>query len=349
MNKERFVAFYSWQSDLRRETNHSFIESSLRAALDEIGSPVFDLEPVLDRDTRGTDGSPDIVSTIFAKIDRAQLFVADVSIVTSEGRPCPNPNVLIELGYAARSLSWDRVVLVCNQAYGAVEDLPFDLRQRRTLTYDLPKGAGDRVRKAAAKKLREAFAACLTSAAQAVQRELLTPKHTLKRDLLDELRRRVTSLLAFMVQAAEPSLTGQQKQAIDACIASAPRGEVHDSSALATLVDAFNNVDNQLRHSGLAVDSERGRIKLTWMAWMIGRLNSVSEWCAQTLANYGGSERLDEELILSIVKLRRTSELLARQLTVFDDPQNLPFHHENLRATVSDLLNQLMHALLIAA
>jgi hypothetical protein len=52
----------------------------------------------------------------------------------------PNPNVLIELGYAVKTLGWNRIVCVFNMAFGRVEDLPFDLRQRRVRCYTLPQG-----------------------------------------------------------------------------------------------------------------------------------------------------------------------------------------------------------------
>lgn len=37
----------------------------------------------VDRDTKNELGSPDIVNTIFAKIDECDLFVADISIINS--------------------------------------------------------------------------------------------------------------------------------------------------------------------------------------------------------------------------------------------------------------------------
>jgi len=96
------------------------------------------VEPVLDRDTAGLAGSPDIASSIFGKIGMADIFVADVSIINSDsgGRPTPNPNVLIELGYAVAQLGWDRILLVHNAAFGAPEILPFDIRGRRIVVYE---------------------------------------------------------------------------------------------------------------------------------------------------------------------------------------------------------------------
>src|SRR5205814_972729 len=44
--------------------------------------------------------------------------------------------VLFETGYALARLGSSNVVLVFNKALGRVEDLPFDLRARRILTYE---------------------------------------------------------------------------------------------------------------------------------------------------------------------------------------------------------------------
>src|SRR5205823_4275235 len=97
------------------------------------------VDPSLDRDTMNVPGSPDISATIFDKIESAALFVCDVSIINkgTEHRPTPNPNVLIELGYAVRTLGWNRVICVFNGVTGKVEDLPFDLRHRRIRAYTL--------------------------------------------------------------------------------------------------------------------------------------------------------------------------------------------------------------------
>lgn len=132
--------FYSWQSDLASRTNRNLIEDSLKRALRAIARDEdAGVEPVLDRDTANLIGTPDIAQSILAKIATADIFVADVSIVSGpqQGRPTPNPNVLIELGYAVAELGWENVVLVMNSAYGGPEQLPFDLRGRRTVTYEM--------------------------------------------------------------------------------------------------------------------------------------------------------------------------------------------------------------------
>lgn len=97
--------FYSWQSDSPGNTNRNLISTALENAIDEIkNDETIEVEPVIDRDTLGIAGSPDISHSIFSKIDSTSVFVCDVSIIDSEAKkPSPNPNVLIELGYAIKS------------------------------------------------------------------------------------------------------------------------------------------------------------------------------------------------------------------------------------------------------
>lgn len=141
-----YNVFYSWQSDLPNAANRSFIQKALEHAAKAIRvDNSIHVEPVIDRDTEGVPGAPDIAETIFSKIERSQVFVCDVSIVNSgPRRPSPNPNVLIELGYARKALGSDRVVMVMNTSFGGPEMLPFDLRQRRVVTYDMSTEAGER-------------------------------------------------------------------------------------------------------------------------------------------------------------------------------------------------------------
>src|SRR5215213_9459334 len=131
-SKPKATVFYAWQSDLPNPTNRGFIQQALEDAIKALrvdGS--VEVEPVLDRDTQGQSGSPNIAETIFRKIDEAAVFVGDVSLIGSVGeneRRTPNPNVLVELGYALKALRHERVIIVVNTAFGKEELLPFDLR-----------------------------------------------------------------------------------------------------------------------------------------------------------------------------------------------------------------------------
>jgi hypothetical protein len=141
-----FRVFYSWQADLANATNRGLIHDALEATAKLLAADRdIAVEPVIERDTKGLTGSPDIIAEILKKIDHADAFVADISFITpvqkrrKKGAPklkrCPNPNVLLELGYALRRHGWERVVLVFNEHYGSIEDLPFDLRNRKAVPY----------------------------------------------------------------------------------------------------------------------------------------------------------------------------------------------------------------------
>ena len=128
--------FYSWQNDLDNKTHRYFIEKCLKKALTDLEKDAT-IYMSYDRDTKGINGSPDITATIFDKIDKCVLFVCDVSIVNSNavGRKMPNPNVLVELGYAASKLGWDRIICLFDGNTGDIEELPFDLRQKRVTPF----------------------------------------------------------------------------------------------------------------------------------------------------------------------------------------------------------------------
>jgi hypothetical protein len=50
---------------------------------------------------------------------------------TDEGKRAPNPNVLVEYGYALARHGVQRLLLVMNTAFGSPSELPFDLRHLR--------------------------------------------------------------------------------------------------------------------------------------------------------------------------------------------------------------------------
>lgn len=132
--------FYSWQSDLPNNNNRSFLETCIKEALKELNvSELYDIEFRIDKDTMNETGTPHIANTILSKIEKSKLFIADVSIINSdyEKRKTPNPNVLIELGYAAKVLGWDKIICIFNTDFGSFDNLPFDIKFRRPLSYSL--------------------------------------------------------------------------------------------------------------------------------------------------------------------------------------------------------------------
>ncbi|WP_176057854.1 hypothetical protein [Paraburkholderia sp. BCC1876] len=172
--------FFSWQADRSTKVGRNLLERSLEQAIKAINEPVSVEEPdrddsnvMLDRDTKDTPGFPPIVETIFSKIERAAVFVPDFTFVgtRADGRPTPNPNVLIEYGYALKTLGHSRIIPVMNIAYGEPnnENLPFDLRHHRhPITFNCPETASESdrqsVRGSLSKVLGDAILAVLRSA-----------------------------------------------------------------------------------------------------------------------------------------------------------------------------------------
>jgi hypothetical protein len=152
--------FFSWQSDTPKKANRTVIETAIERAAKAAGAvwAASDRPKVTTRvETASSDvlGARQLAEVIFARIRSADAFVADVSLVVRKGRRLmPNPNVLVETGYALHALSDARIVLVANTALGAVEALPFDLRGRLVLTYSMrPADEPARARDELTKKL----------------------------------------------------------------------------------------------------------------------------------------------------------------------------------------------------
>jgi hypothetical protein len=151
--------FWSWQSDYSPKTCRHFIRETLVDAITELGEEigVDDADrPEIDHDTKGERGMADIAATILNKIADAAVFVADLTpiVQSPDGKWLPNPNVMIELRWAMHRPGWERVVGILNMASGAkVEDLPFDIRQRRIATFVLAETADTKWRAAVRSKL----------------------------------------------------------------------------------------------------------------------------------------------------------------------------------------------------
>ncbi|WMJ22424.1 hypothetical protein RBG61_10550 [Paludicola sp. MB14-C6] len=140
------IIFYSWQNDLPGKTHRYFLDKCIQLSLMSLEKEA-NVYMDYDRDTMGLMGSPDITESIFRKIDKSAMFVCDISIVNSkqDGRMTPNPNVLIELGYAASKLGWERIICLFDVTTGKIEDLPFDLRQKRITPFN-PKSPNEKQR-----------------------------------------------------------------------------------------------------------------------------------------------------------------------------------------------------------
>lgn len=153
-----FMIFYAWQSDIDRCLCKDVIREALDAAAAEL-TEELGIDIVIDQDTQDVPGSPSIPDTILEKIAAAEAVVADLTLThTSDKQIDPkkrgsNPNVMLEYGYGLRGGDHNLLGVV-NTAFGEPEQLPFDLRARRCVTYHAAKDS-DRVR--AQKRLAEQF------------------------------------------------------------------------------------------------------------------------------------------------------------------------------------------------
>lgn len=130
--------FFSWQSNLDTKTHRNYIEKYIKRSIKSLNKDdELNIFFEYNRDTLGLNGSPDISTSIFDKIDKCILFIADISnILQTQTRSIPNPNVLIELGYAINVLGWNKIICFFDVNTGTIENLPFDIRQKRILSYN---------------------------------------------------------------------------------------------------------------------------------------------------------------------------------------------------------------------
>ena len=179
------TVFLSWQSDLPE--TRSVVRWALERAVRSLNRGGT-LEQALrvDQDTENVAGWPDIAATLLDKIERCELFVADLTPVNGpapDTRLTPNPNVMLELGYAlATGMGRIRIICVVNDAYlpeGDLSKLPFDVRGSRPLVFSLDdrerrgveKAGEDPVRGAARENLAKALERALGGALDAVEAE----------------------------------------------------------------------------------------------------------------------------------------------------------------------------------
>jgi hypothetical protein len=155
--RQKITLFYAWQSDQPSKVNRHFI----RRALDDAARRLTEdqslgADVIVDADTEGVVGTPPVTETILQKIGKADIFVPDLTFTaeTKSGKLVPNPNVMVEYGYALHALTYEAMMPVMNAHFGVPEDLPFDLGHVRHPTqYNVPPDAPDGERRAARAKL----------------------------------------------------------------------------------------------------------------------------------------------------------------------------------------------------
>ncbi len=171
-----FRIFYAWQSDRPAILCRSLIRNALLAAAEQLQADLaIDDAPriKIDQDTEGEAGSPHVAETIFRKIRECDAFVADLTFTgkraDEQASPVPNPNVLIEYGYALGELKHERIIAVFNEEFGSCDDLPFDIKHRRwPITYLISGDGSDEQAQAARRSERKKLARTLAQAIKTI-------------------------------------------------------------------------------------------------------------------------------------------------------------------------------------
>lgn len=134
--RNKLIIFYSWQSDV--EFNNRAIRESLRLSITDLerleSFPFLEIKD----STSNLVGATHIPDSILADISKSDIFICDLAIIgqsNNQNRKIPNPNVLIELGYAISKLGWSRIVVLFNEQLGDLKDVPFDIEKRSVLLY----------------------------------------------------------------------------------------------------------------------------------------------------------------------------------------------------------------------
>jgi hypothetical protein len=145
VHKDALRIFYAWQSDHGPSRRH--LEEALRRIVTDANatwSPVASI--VVELATDPGDGAVRIDTLLMEKIARADVVVADITpVATYENRLVPNPNILIEVGYALAGKEAEQVVLVEHSvktnewlAANPGARLPFDIDHVRRIAYGAP-------------------------------------------------------------------------------------------------------------------------------------------------------------------------------------------------------------------
>jgi hypothetical protein len=132
-------------------------------------------------------GAADMAAT--TQIPTAMAIPRDAGEGSS--RLTPNPNVMLELGYAAGTMGWDCIIIILDGVRGKPEYLPFDVRGRRMVVADTTWPAAKVV-----KHLADAVVAHVTTALQHAVRPLV--------DLFNELDENILPALAAILGPVGP-------------------------------------------------------------------------------------------------------------------------------------------------
>ncbi|WP_108681784.1 hypothetical protein [Methyloceanibacter sp. wino2] len=179
------TVFFAWQSDTPTKIGKNFIRKALDNAAGRLNDDArLGVKVIIDSDTQGLVGTPPITASILEKILKADVFAADLTFVaeTEGGKLIPNPNVMIEYGYALNALGFEAMMPTMNTHYGAPSNLPFDIGHlRHPVQYNISPTIADGERRTVRQTLTDQFEAILRAVAShkaksAREREPFVPR-----------------------------------------------------------------------------------------------------------------------------------------------------------------------------
>jgi hypothetical protein len=71
----------------------------------------------------------------------------------------------------------------------------------------------------------------------------------------------------------------------------------------------------------------------------------ANNWCEATLQKYGSSAAVSQELIVIIEEIKSVTEVLTRQMSIFTDDKGFPYHINNIRTNLENLLFGMANAM----
>lgn len=154
-----YKVFFSFQMDTEDKYGKGFIQTAIEIAIQKLKDE--SIEVTLDFGFRKTPGTPLLIDEMLKKSTESDMVIVDLTftsakewldaelldeddthswfgVLKGKRKLSPNPNVLLETGYAWAKKGTYRTLAVMNDAFGTPEDLPVDLEGFRWgITYNL--------------------------------------------------------------------------------------------------------------------------------------------------------------------------------------------------------------------
>lgn len=182
-----YKVFFAFQMDIDDKFGKGFIQTAIEVAIQKFKSEGIDVS--LDFGFRGTSGTPLLIEEMLKKSSESDMVIVDLTFTSSkiwsdskkisafgkeirilnntQDKKSPNPNVLLETGYAWAKKGTYRTLVVMNSAFGSPDLLPVDLKGFRWgITYNLNESNYEvrkTIRKELATDLYEAIKASINS------------------------------------------------------------------------------------------------------------------------------------------------------------------------------------------